>query len=189
MKRFLFLIFLISGLLGFGRFAQAHFSQTSGSIAAELHVEPDDDPVIGRPASLLFDITDSQQRFKAADCDCAITINNGSRQLLVAALLPTGPGPSIFSLQIPYTFPQKGLYSIGVTGKPKIANAFQSFQLAYNLRVDRSSSLPTLTTLARLAHFDHPEHVAAFAIGIIVAYVFYKRDKRKLQLQQSVTKN
>lgn len=40
--------------------ASAHFLQKDGSISFVLHIDPDDDPVIGRLATLSFEISDEK---------------------------------------------------------------------------------------------------------------------------------
>lgn len=54
-------LFMITGLLlvfALPQTASAHVLQTDGSIGAVLHVDPDDNPIIGEKATFFFDLKD-----------------------------------------------------------------------------------------------------------------------------------
>ncbi|MEJ0021877.1 MAG: hypothetical protein WDN47_04890 [Candidatus Doudnabacteria bacterium] len=140
MKRIIFYVFLAVLFFGFAQPVSAHVFKTDGSITVLMHANPDDDPIAGQPASLLFGITDTANKFDPANCDCKVSISDKSKQLLDESLLRiAGAAPSLYALTIPFTFPERAVYSIVVTGAPKTAGAFQNFQVEYDLRVDRTA--------------------------------------------------
>ncbi len=174
--------------------ASAHVVQTDGSVSVLFHVDPDDDPVIGEQALLWFSVDDITSRFDPAQCDCRVSIirEESNEQLLNMPLLALTQGPSIFNYQIPFTFPEAGVYLIVITGSPKSANAFQPFTLQYDLRVTRQKgSSPSLSAL--LGHSGHLLHVIIVGGGtiitVIVFTVMYERDKRRLRAMQEKQNN
>ena len=136
MKRF-FLGFLFILALSSAQFASAHIYRTDGAITVLLHTNPDDDPIVGQPAMLLFQVSDTTNHFNASKCVCKITISNQDQQLFSGQLQGLGTAPSIYDLTIPFTFPVQAVYGIDVAGQPQTAGNFQSFQLHYDLRVSR----------------------------------------------------
>lgn len=120
--------------------ASAHIFKTDGDITVLLHANPDDDPIAKEPASLLFGVTDTTNKFTESACDCKVAISRGNATLLSTGLLHLATAPSLYSLTIPFTFPERAVYNITVTGTPKTPDAFQPFKTSFNLRVDRASS-------------------------------------------------
>ncbi len=132
---FLFLFFLLGSLFYLPSAAQAHFIETDGSVLIMLHANPDDDPIIGQDAKLTFYITDSQKKFKLAQCDCRLTISLNNTVIFSTSTVSNNLGGSpVFS----YTFPQKGIYTIKFTAAPLVSGGFQNFKFNYDMRVDRT---------------------------------------------------
>ena len=133
-KSVVFLFFLLGSLFCLAPAAQAHFITTDGSVLIMLHASDDDDPIIGQPADLTFYITDSQKKFKAAECDCRLEISLNGQIVLSTTTFENIKNNAIFS----YTFPQKGIYTVKFTAKPLADKDFQNFAFNYDLRVDRT---------------------------------------------------
>jgi hypothetical protein len=172
MKKIVFGVLLIFLAFGFFKPALAHEYQTDGTITVLLHTNPDDDPVVAEPASLFFQVTDTAGRFDAAKCDCSVTISDQGKQLFSDSLLRID-GASIYGFTIPFTFPQKAVYGVVVTGKPKTLGAFQSFQVQFALRVDRTSGNTAAANL--------PGHwlVYLFLIVLFVGFLILWLKNRK----------
>ena len=143
MKRTLFAVIIV--LFGSISFASAHTYKTEGTITVLMHSNPDDDPIVGQAAALFFQITDSANKFDATKCDCNLVISKQNQELFRGSLLRIDNAPTIYGFTKPFTFPEKAVYSITVTGKPTTANLFQSFEVNYDLRVDRGVGEPPQT--------------------------------------------
>jgi hypothetical protein len=165
----------------FTRLASAHILQTDGAISVLLHTNPDDDPIIGKPADLLFLVSDRTSGFTTANCNCAITISKDNKQLLGGPLTKVDSLNTIFGFSQPFTFPQKGIYTVVVTGSPKTPKSFQNFQVKYDLRVARENSLPSYSSLAHLSHSAHFWHYLLFGMAFLVAGILSIKEKRKLK--------
>lgn len=178
MKRVALTILLIGFIVFFGRplFALAHEWQTDGAITVLLHTNPNDDPVADQPAELLFGITDTTKHFSVSNCDCAVTISKGAEQIASAPLTTLAPEPTIFSFSMPFTFPKAAVYHIVVTGSPKTSGAFQKFQVAYDLRVERDpNAVPSgLDWMSYLA-------IAGVVLIILISVYFVYREIKSEQ--------
>ncbi|MEO8065584.1 MAG: hypothetical protein ABI643_01865 [Candidatus Doudnabacteria bacterium] len=178
-KRIAVCSFTIIFAFGFIRSASAHLYETDGSVTVLLHSNPDDDPIVGAAAALFFQIDDTANRFDQAQCDCSVEISKQGKKLFSSSLLRIG-GASIYAYTVPFTFPEKAVYSIVVTGKPKESELFQDFQVKYDLRVDRDqgqeATPATNSTSGRSAKL-----IAIIAVGFVVlaGLVIFFKSKRK----------
>ena len=138
MKKVAVILLMLFGLVGQAR---AHSFLTDRDITVLLHTNPDDDPIVGQPAAVLLQVTDSTNKYSSSKCDCEISIAEGNKVLFAGPLLYI-VGASVYDLTAPFTFPEKAVYQITVTGKPKVVGEFQDFRVEYDLRVDRGSVAP-----------------------------------------------
>ncbi len=109
--------------------AFAHTLQTSGPIGAIIHLDPEDDPVIGQTASIYFDIKDTTNKFSIENCSCFVTIRQGESQKLNAPLQHSGNQ---------FTFTERGLYTITLSGSPKDSISFSPFTLSWDFRITKN---------------------------------------------------
>lgn len=128
-------ILAAAGVLCFARTASAHEWESDGSITVLMHANPNDNPVAGEPAALLFSVNDPTGRFAAGDCRCSVTVSGGGRTLVDGPLQPFHGDALLYNFSIPLTFPEAGVYHIVVTGSPEASSTFQSFRVAYDERV------------------------------------------------------
>ncbi len=117
----------------------AHVLKVDDNISALLHVEPNDDPVAGEQSSFFFEFKDKTNQFKPENCDCTFSILENGKQLYFQPLFQNNTNPSLTNASVFYTFPQRDVYVVQVTGKPLMPTAFQSFTLTYDIRVARVS--------------------------------------------------
>src|SRR6185437_2925128 len=101
--------------------ASAHVTQTDGSISAIMHIEPDDDPIVGQPTDFFFEFLDQASKFKTADCNCTATISQNGKQLFSTQLFKTSDTSDFVTPLFSYSFPSKGVYDVQVSGSPKTA--------------------------------------------------------------------
>ena len=165
---------LVLGFLGTLLFplpASAHILKTDGQIGAILHVDPDDDPFIGQPASLYFELKDTSGQFSAANCTCQVDIATDGKSLVKQPGTPSTTNGIGFS----YTFPSAGVYTLTLTGQPVTPGAFQPFTLVYAQRVareavDQSSSKSILSYLPYILE-------GLVAVVVVVYLVLSSRSK------------
>lgn len=134
-----FLIFLILTVIFHPSIANAHILAKDGSIGAVLHSDPDDDPIAGSQASFFFEFKDAQNKFTPQNCYCRVDIYEGGKVIYSDAIFQDTSNLSLKNGSFFYTFPQKDVYQIKVSGRPRDGNGFQSFTLNYDIRVDRQS--------------------------------------------------
>lgn len=117
----------------------AHTLESSGSIGAVLHVTPDDDPIAGEVSGFYFEFKDKNNKFQPENCVCTVSIKKGDDEIFSTDLFGANSDPSLSNASFNFTFPEKNIYKIVINGEPKISGEFQSFQLSYDLRVERIS--------------------------------------------------
>lgn len=163
MKRIAVILAIFAGLL-IPVAAEAHVLKTDGQIGAVLHIDPNDDPIIGQPATFYFDIKDKQQKFSLDKCDCRFVVAQDGKELANQAFdqttLPT------------YTFTAAGVYQVVASGQPISGSTFQQFKLAYDLRVSRSSREKTHGTVV------YPIGVVAGLFVIVFLFKVFKKGSR-----------
>ncbi len=138
-KLFSVLLFLLVVLV-WVPVAEAHVLKTDGSIGAVIHINPDDDPVVGEPASFFFDLKDKDSKFSAEKCDCRAMVSMGEMEMFSQGLFASNDHASLNAQSFSYTFPEKGIYTVVVSGKPYLEGDFQPFTLKYDIRVSRESA-------------------------------------------------
>ncbi len=136
MKKLLITIFTAAYFF-FPSLALAHTLQTSGSVGAIIHIDPEDDPIIGKPASIYFDLKDTSNKFSIENCTCFLTISLGNSQKLNVPLEHSGNQ---------FTFPERGLYTITLSGSPKDTSSFSPFTLSWDFRITKDSHKSTFPT-------------------------------------------
>jgi|GEM_PF-785460 len=172
-KLFLSLGLGLAALLALAPLASAHVLETDGSIGAIMHVDPDDDPIAGQPAKFYFEFKDKDNKFSFQNCDCSATITRNTQQVFSAPLPPDG-----FS----YTFPERDVYVLDITGQPKQAGQFQSFRLEYTLRISRTAPANSQGS-GSLPWGEHTLHYILFGAGFLVIGALYLKDKYKARRQ------
>ena len=163
--------FLLAAILLFvPLLVSAHTLQTDGNIGAVLHIDPNDDPVAMQPAHLYFSIQDTTKKFSPQNCNCSLTIALQNKSVLDQPITQTEAS----TIEIPFTFPTAGVYTVTLAGKPKTAGTFSNFSLIYNTRVERGA-----VTNSFFGFFiEHGLHILLFGIAIGAnAYIFFRNRK------------
>jgi hypothetical protein len=168
MKKFL-AILLTAYCLLFTYQASAHVVKSDGNIGVTIHVNPDDDPIVGQPASFFLEIVDKTDKFKPTDCNCIATITENGNQIYSTALF-TGTQANDVSAApfFSYTFPEKNIYTVKISGSPKTSDAFQTFSISYDLRVARDARTPAKTSSSTLWLYIG---VGIMTVGIIIFFL------------------
>ncbi|MBI3627518.1 MAG: hypothetical protein HY220_02085 [Candidatus Sungbacteria bacterium] len=150
--------------------ASAHVLKSDGVIGADLHIEPDDDPYVGAPATLYLDFKDLSGKFLLDQCDCRMSISLDNSQLYEASLV---------SFTASYTFAKPASYLLTVSGTPKHIRAFQPFSLEYPIRVARM--VPPAAASQKSKTHNH-NSIILYGISAIITFfiLYYEKNKAKL---------
>jgi hypothetical protein len=107
----------------------AHELETDQNIGVLLHVEPDDSPIPGDSSTLVFTITDRDQKFSTEHCVCTVSIFKDDQQVTSGALTRSGADTGSFN----FDFPEAATYTVKLAGSPATSDAFQTFQVEYSI--------------------------------------------------------
>lgn len=174
MKKLLFgvLFILLQGLY-FTSVAYAHVLKTDGNIGAVIHIDPEDDPIAGSPTNFYFEFKDREGRFKINDCDCKLSVLENGNELLSQPLVESDENNDSNSAIVSFTFPEKSVYVVRMSGSAKDGTSFQNFSLSYDIRVEREIAKNNSVgeddnyVLSHWIHFV----IAAIAAGIVSLFI------------------
>lgn len=194
MKKILFsLFFFICSALLLPQITNAHFLETDNNIGAILHVDPNDDPTVGKQASFFFDFKDKQNKFRADSCNCVFLIKENGKEIFSQPLFQNNATPSLENTSVFYTFPKIDVYEVVVSGKPTVSGTFQSFRLSWNFRIDQQNNISTkpIDTSLRFIQ-SNLSHVVLGGIGIgilLIMFIIQVRNDRKKEVKKRDKKN
>lgn len=164
----------------------AHVLKTDGNIGAVLHIDPDDDPIAGQQSGFFFEFKDKTNKFKPENCNCTFSILRADKEIFTQPLFQNSSSPSLTSASIFFTFPEKDVYQIKVKGLPNTPDAFQQFELTYDIRVARVAT-PTNNPGQNqdgnsqnwfLTHIPHI--LAGVLVGAFLLGAIFKQTKKPL---------
>jgi hypothetical protein len=123
----------------------AHELVRDGNVAALMHTDPDDAPLVAKPTAVFFEL--NQRGGKAiplAQCACTLNVYAGSVRAgarpVIRGALRQGKGQLLSSV----TFPAAGAYTMVLQGKPKSGTPFPPFKLSWAVRADVMSTGGTM---------------------------------------------
>jgi hypothetical protein len=119
--------------------ALAHELETDGSIGAVMHVNPNDDPIAGQQSGFFFEFKDTKNKFDPKQCECTFSVVQDGHELYTQPLFQTNATANLSNPSVMYTFPEKGVYVIKLSGNPKTDKYFDPFSLEYDIRVDQTT--------------------------------------------------
>ncbi len=159
--------------------ASAHVLKTDQTIGAILHIDPNDSPVAGEPASIFFDLKDSANIFAIEDCTCVVSVLQNGESIFEKTVTRISP--------VTYTFPERSIYTVQFSGTPKAelssAASFEPFVLSYDIRVDTVAATdPKQAAIEKEAQnfFQrHWTHIILFGGAIIFAIFSMIRESLK----------
>ncbi len=113
-----------------------HTVKTASDVAATFHLEPSHNPKAGEPSQVWFALTKAGgTSISLSDCDCQLAVKQGETHIATVPLTAINaeqyqgiPGGEM-------VFPQVGIYQLIFSGKAKEENAFQPFELKYEVTV------------------------------------------------------
>ncbi len=186
MKYIFALFLLLFVFIASSNTAYAHVLKTNGSVGAVMHVTPDDDPIAGEESGFYFEFKDKENKFKPENCDCTISILQSGKEIFSQPLFSNNADPSLSNASFSFTFPQRDVYKIKITGKPSNPGEFNDFTLEYDLRVERVSENVQTTEQASptqpenknwiLAHIPHI--IGGFLAVALLLWVAVKKSSK-----------
>jgi hypothetical protein len=126
--------------------AIGHTVKTATDVAATFHLEPSHNPKAGEPATIWFALTKAGgQPIPLSDCDCQLAVKQGAAAIAIVPLKAITaeqyqgiPGGEM-------VFPKVGIYQLIFSGKAKEENAFQPFELKYEVTVQPGKAVASDT--------------------------------------------
>jgi hypothetical protein len=151
----------------------AHVIEGDGSIAILLHLEPNDDPIIGKAAVAKFTVSDSSNEFAFEKCDCMFSVTHteqdGRPEVTPAAFLIENKGRlASFS----YVF-KEGDYVLTLAAVPKPGAKFNPFTTVFNVQITNDGS----TFAPPHIHEGHYLHTAVILAVFAVFFILHIRDR------------
>jgi hypothetical protein len=116
-----------------------HTLKIENEVGVTLHIDPDDDPIAGAESVFYPKINDKTDKFKISDCDCRVSISQGSNTLFQTILIPPQTDLDSKETSFKYTFPSKGTYQLEMSGS-SFSKSFNNFQVKYDLNINRQVS-------------------------------------------------
>ncbi len=144
---------------------KAHFLQTSNGIGGVIHVEPNDQPLVGVDTQMYIELKDTNNRLSETNCKCTIEIKKNG--VVTSSSNPdiskTNDGSILVSQTV--QFPEKGVYQVVLIGTAK-QQEFDQFTLVYDIRADRGIE----------SLYTNPNWIigGVIFIGILVAIFWFK---------------
>jgi hypothetical protein len=140
--------------------------EKDSTIGAVIHIDPDDSPIVGQPATIYIDIKDTAGKLDLQKCTCQVSISKDNKELFIHDITPT----------LMYAFPEKGNYELSISGTPKDNAAFTSFDIDYDVAVSRIASDQQSKGFLLEAHILH---ILIFGIGFAITIFVIIRDIRR----------
>lgn len=179
MQRFFSLLLL--GLLFFlaPQTVLAHVLKSDGSVGAVVHISPDDDPVAGEQSSFYFEFKDKEGKFDPQKCFCSVSILQSDKEIFTQSLFTDNNDPSLKNASFSFTFPERNIYQIKISGKPQNGE-FSPFELRYDIRVEKTANSSKNPDKQDNWFWAHAVHLAGgFLLGgfLVFALIAQKRKK------------
>jgi hypothetical protein len=196
---FVCFLFLVTCIFPMAQPTWAHVESHDRKIGAILHIDPDDDPIVGQPATFYFEFKDQNNKFQPAKCNCVFLVSENGNVLYTNSLTAGNSNPTLDNLSQSFTFPQKDVYQVQVKGTPLTPNDFQSFTLNYDVRVAKDSGsaqvpavvMPGMTDeqSASIPNWFQTHAVFLVGISIIVLFLFGTFIRRQLAIKRNKSSN
>lgn len=139
--------FLRHILLGFAAFVcmlnmnisvSAHFLRTDNGIGGVIHIDPNDDPIIGQVSNIFIDLKDSQNRLTEINCNCSIKILENEKEISSRGVQVSKSEDGQIYVTSQFTFPKKGSYIVRMEGR-STDSTFPDFRLDFDFFVSQKS--------------------------------------------------
>jgi hypothetical protein len=152
--------------------ASAHTLETESTVGALLHIDPNDEPVAGEPATIYIELQDKSGKLTPGNCNCHLVILFGEKQIFANPVFQSGAVS--LSTQASFVFPEPGAYTVSIDGEPK--TEIEPFDLDFPVQVKAPATLNP-----KAEKIDHTLHYIVFGAGgiALLAYWWYDTKRRK----------
>lgn len=152
----------------------AHGELTDEGINAEMHIDPNDNPIVGEEARFYFTFIDPSGQFELKRCDCTVVLLKDETELDRQPVLFTeSEFASLGSFPLyTKTFSESGTYELELIGSPKDGAVFQPFQLHYDVHTQNDVSDSGYHALFE----GHLAHILIFGGGLVAAVILLVRN-------------
>lgn len=153
--------------------ANAHILESNNTVGAVMHVDPEDDPYVGEPATLFFEFKDKEREFNLDNCECTLAIHLQKDTIVKDKIFPESDTNTTTGTYT-YRFPKKGVYVLVIDGKPRTKENFHPFTLEYEIQVSHMRA-PTITPLPSSYTFGLSHDASYFIggfVGILVVFFY-----------------
>ncbi|MEN9407137.1 MAG: hypothetical protein RLZZ455_353 [Candidatus Parcubacteria bacterium] len=161
------LLLFLSLFILFPQTSHAHILEKSGTIGGVIHIDPDDDPIVGQESSIMIELKDTESLLTKDNCTCSFEIISEGKTLYEQPLFQ-GIENSDQSIAIPYTFPRRDIYLLRIKGQA-LDKEFNPFTLEYSIRVSREQSEKKSLTSSVSFLSTHLPHT--IGVGIIILFI------------------
>lgn len=173
MKHYAFIIILVLCSLLFAlrspQRMSAHVLEKSGTVGGIIHIDPDDDPIVGQISTIIIELKDTSGQLSRDRCICTFQIRSSGKILYEQPLFQNVTETEPRNVVISYTFPRRDIYELQVKGIPTNGGGFSEFTLDYSIRVSReiSEKAPLRENVSFLS--THIPHIVG--VGIIIVFI------------------
>lgn len=131
MTRSLLLILILAGTTTSP--VVAHTLVADGVIGVTMHVDPDDAPVTGKPSRFYFWFNDTTGHFDPSQCEGTFAVFDRGQGIATQPLFSAEATGFVSVHDVLFSKP--GVYTVRVTGIPRVAKLFQPFHVEFTIRV------------------------------------------------------
>lgn len=167
MKKTFFAFLVITCRLLLVSTSYAHIVESDNTVGAVMHIDPGDNPLALEKSTVILEFKDTKSIFSLDKCECLLTLNLADKQILQIPIPPVS-GQDKLSAAIPITFPEKGVYELKISGKPKDEADFKTFELAYEVNVNEPREKPSDPQPAQESKSRVSEHTIHILGGLVI---------------------
>jgi hypothetical protein len=115
----------------------------SGTIGGLMHIEPNDDLMVGMKQTLWFDVTQKGgKKLSLEGCVCTLKVyagsyKTGAKPVLQPQLELGKEGEALGKTSATLQMNKEGPYTVRLEGKPKTGSSFAAFALMWVVRADK----------------------------------------------------
>lgn len=118
----------------------AHTLKQDGAIHGAIHIDPDDDPIVGQQSTIIIELKDTDGKLSGNNCSCTFQISSEEKILYEQPLFQGASEANLQNIIIPFTFPRRDIYELKVKGIPANGGTFRAFSINYSIPVSREVS-------------------------------------------------
>jgi hypothetical protein len=124
----------------------AHGTKKDNDVSVYIHIDPNDRPVAGKTSTIYFFITDKDNKYTDANCNCRVKVEQNGKILYDKVVHEKEYLGDPTSIAVKYVFPRLGTYQVSIDGQPQKTGQFQSFNLEYPIKIATGTPVSSIST-------------------------------------------